>query len=846
METVITVEESSREPTAIPLPPQSSSPPAEQLDFQERPLTPLEDDTRKELGQVDSNVGSASAQNMGLDEVIPEAIAQASSVAADITSMPPPPLPSRFLQQPQQTPVSANRTWKPGHHSSISLSFPFSPLTPLPPTPAVGLKDGLPASSDDEDIVMPENESEASAVGKEGDSATVESSIGPIRSRKSSILPAPRMTRAATLRQQQVEKQRNKASGSISSPVKARASTNNKEGRGLEEDEPEEGEGTASCKPVSSRGRSATKSSIAASTASSRARSISRASDNQGPAQRKRANSVSQSDSPEKQNRPPSLSAFSFTSNFPSATTASSSSAGPASTSATVAALTPGSPRKSFKLTVPSSLGGHSAFNFSPKKTGGETALAVLSRALAKLHAPPPTKPVSRPASSLGSSSDGGSAGQMLPPVSAPDEKTGSNVKGKGKASALAAAKQSFAKPPAFNVPGQAPAYSRKPLVQGSNPFSRPLQKMYQQNPRFKASKATSLETVVGSPVKPGSSSSDMLEDVEGADEIQPSSNESSSNSTNPSASASSSSSDPIVVSDDPPPAGLPDSQETVMDGEKELKRISRLNASRRASMAFSALEQSMREQHKKSIGLGHPTSAANRTPGSDPAVDTSGGRKGKRSTSASGVTTTTTSSGRTVRAPAPFRSFTSANSTSPGSNKLGRTQSNPSIPLSDASGSKRTPGPFDFDFDDRSSDAESATGGTSGRSKRPKKIPGSLSVLEGCTIYVDVHTEDGEDAGGLFLDMLQGLGARILTAGVGQTCTHVVYKNGSASTITKVKLMDQAARPKVVGIGWVVACAEKREKADEKKFEVDYELMNVAGGPKVRSEIYFWRELGN
>ena len=42
-------------------------------------------------------------------------------------------------------------------------------------------------------------------------------------------------------------------------------------------------------------------------------------------------------------------------------------------------------------------------------------------------------------------------------------------------------------------------------------------------------------------------------------------------------------------------------------------------------------------------------------------------------------------------------------------------------------------------------------------------KMPGSLDVLKDCTIFVDVRTEDGEDAGGLFVDMLRGLGAKVL-----------------------------------------------------------------------------------
>lgn len=36
------------------------------------------------------------------------------------------------------------------------------------------------------------------------------------------------------------------------------------------------------------------------------------------------------------------------------------------------------------------------------------------------------------------------------------------------------------------------------------------------------------------------------------------------------------------------------------------------------------------------------------------------------------------------------------------------------------------------------------------------------LGVLKDCTIFVDVRTDEGQDAGGLFSEMLQGLGARV------------------------------------------------------------------------------------
>lgn len=107
------------------------------------------------------------------------------------------------------------------------------------------------------------------------------------------------------------------------------------------------------------------------------------------------------------------------------------------------------------------------------------------------------------------------------------------------------------------------------------------------------------------------------------------------------------------------------------------------------------------------------------------------------------------------------------------------------------------------------------------------------LKVLKKCAIFVDVRTDDGDDAGSLFVDMLRGLGARIL-ARVGQSCTHIVYKNGSASTLTRYRLLNDP-KPFVIGIAWVVECVEQRSKVDEAKFKVDLEMVNVAGTNKKR-----------
>jgi hypothetical protein len=49
------------------------------------------------------------------------------------------------------------------------------------------------------------------------------------------------------------------------------------------------------------------------------------------------------------------------------------------------------------------------------------------------------------------------------------------------------------------------------------------------------------------------------------------------------------------------------------------------------------------------------------------------------------------------------------------------------------------------------------------GKSVAPTSaVPVVLDTLKDCTIFVDVRTDDGDDAGGLFKEMLQGLGARV------------------------------------------------------------------------------------
>lgn len=94
-------------------------------------------------------------------------------------------------------------------------------------------------------------------------------------------------------------------------------------------------------------------------------------------------------------------------------------------------------------------------------------------------------------------------------------------------------------------------------------------------------------------------------------------------------------------------------------------------------------------------------------------------------------------------------------------------------------------------------------------------------STLRGAVVHVDVHTTEGEDASGIFVELLQQMGARCVKSWswnprlssspvdgedpslpkVG--ITHVVYKDGGLRTLEKVK--QASGLVKCVGVGWVL-----------------------------------------
>ncbi|TFK44858.1 hypothetical protein BDQ12DRAFT_39073 [Crucibulum laeve] len=222
-------------------------------------------------------------------------------------------------------------------------------------------------------------------------------------------------------------------------------------------------------------------------------------------------------------------------------------------------------------------------------------------------------------------------------------------------------------------------------------------------------------------------------------------------------------------------------------EGKEKKRDAWKSNASRRASMASQALSQSL-----SSLPIPILSGKGQMGPPATPP------RIGMRSSSSSYPLSTSTSPGKV--APGAARTSARITKTAPGA--LGKVKA---AVASVKKGEETTQNP----------------------------MADALNILKDCVIFVDVRTDDGDEAGSLFTEMLEGVGAKILTR-VGQTCTHIVFKNGLMSTVTRYRLL-RDPKPLVVGIAWVVECVEQRKRVDESKFLVDIEDINIAGINKRR-----------
>ncbi|GIK03491.1 hypothetical protein Aspvir_007563 [Aspergillus viridinutans] len=137
--------------------------------------------------------------------------------------------------------------------------------------------------------------------------------------------------------------------------------------------------------------------------------------------------------------------------------------------------------------------------------------------------------------------------------------------------------------------------------------------------------------------------------------------------------------------------------------------------------------------------------------------------------------------------------------------------------------------------------------------SKAPRRnIAACENVLGGAVVYVDVHTTEGEDASGIFIELLQQMGARCVkswgwnprasTSSGDMTnrrdskvgITHVVFKDGGVRTLERVR--QAAGLVKCVGVGWVLDCERENRWLDETHYAVDSSIIPRGGAKRRKS----------
>ncbi|EFR05369.1 hypothetical protein MGYG_08380 [Nannizzia gypsea CBS 118893] len=137
-------------------------------------------------------------------------------------------------------------------------------------------------------------------------------------------------------------------------------------------------------------------------------------------------------------------------------------------------------------------------------------------------------------------------------------------------------------------------------------------------------------------------------------------------------------------------------------------------------------------------------------------------------------------------------------------------------------------------------------------RSPTKDKSSGS-EVLKGAVAFVDVHTAEGADASGIFIELLTQMGARCVKSWkwnprtslspvdgaeppenpkVG--ITHVIHKDGGVRTLQKVR--EANGLVKCVGVGWVLDCERENRWVDEANYAVDISMIPRGGNKRRKS----------
>ena len=114
---------------------------------------------------------------------------------------------------------------------------------------------------------------------------------------------------------------------------------------------------------------------------------------------------------------------------------------------------------------------------------------------------------------------------------------------------------------------------------------------------------------------------------------------------------------------------------------------------------------------------------------------------------------------------------------------------------------------------------------------------PHPLQPLKSVTALVEVFTLDGSSASGPFIALLQGLGART-TKSWSDRVTHVIFKDGSPTTLQRVRLSNKNPNGKkvfCVNSRWVTDCERNGTRMDEQADIYTVDLDEVPRGGRRR-----------
>lgn len=120
--------------------------------------------------------------------------------------------------------------------------------------------------------------------------------------------------------------------------------------------------------------------------------------------------------------------------------------------------------------------------------------------------------------------------------------------------------------------------------------------------------------------------------------------------------------------------------------------------------------------------------------------------------------------------------------------------------------------------------------------------------LLRGAVVHVDVHTKEGADASGIFVELLTNMGARCVktwhwnpdgSTNDGSSSnkvgiTHVVFKDGGKRTLERVRRSNGVVQ--CVGVSWVLDCERENEWLDEAPYYFDTSLVPRGGARRRKS----------